>query len=133
MIFVDFRWFSKGIGSTRFLYFIGCSLIFFDFRRAAEPPNSGAFSPNVLRMINFVLRTINFVHLIPRLYVRLMFERISQMFTAFRRWSQMFDSYFDRWSIDSATIFCNMKRILLVICPSFCYMKPIVLPFCYLF
>ena len=100
MIFVDFRWFSKGIGSTRFLYFIGCSLIFFDFRRAAEPPNSGAFSPNVLRMINFVLRTINFVHLIPRLYVRLMFERISQMFTAFRRWSQMFDSYFDRWSID---------------------------------
>ena len=57
MIFVDFRWFSKGIGSTRFLYFIGCSLIFFDFRRAAEPPNSGAFSPNVLRMINFVLRT----------------------------------------------------------------------------
>ena len=133
MIFVDFRWFSKGIGSTRFLYFIGCSLIFFDFRRAAEPPNSGAFSPNVLRMINFVLRTINFVHLIPRLYVRLMFERISQMFTAFRRWSQMFDSYFDRWSIDSATIFCNMKRILLVICPSFCYMKPIVVPFCYLF
>ena len=133
MIFVDFRWFSKGIGSTRFLYFIGCSLIFFDFRRAAEPPNSGAFSPNVLRMINFVLRTINFVHLIPRLYVRLMFERISQMFTAFRRWSQMFDSYFDRWSIDSATIFCNMKRILLVICPSFCYMKPIMVPFCYLF